>query len=123
MPALRHRLPDLAQPPAMQPEQERRSVLHGIEAFIERVARARPLMLVFEDLHWANESTVLLLEHLLPRIATIPLVVLETFRDTDLERTPFARALPRLARQPHVVEMQLAQLTEAEVGGLVAALG
>jgi class 3 adenylate cyclase/tetratricopeptide (TPR) repeat protein len=43
--------------------------------FFERAAGNRPLVLVFEDLHWADESTILLIEHLFPLIDRVPLLV------------------------------------------------
>ena len=42
--------------------------------FFERLA-LKPLVLVFEDLHWADESTVLLIEHLFPLIERVPLLI------------------------------------------------
>ena len=43
--------------------------------FFERLAGNRPLALIFEDLHWADESSVLLIQHLLPLIDRVPLLV------------------------------------------------
>ena len=43
--------------------------------FFERVAGNRPLVLIFEDLHWADESSVLLIEHLFPLIDRVPLLL------------------------------------------------
>ena len=43
--------------------------------FFERVAQTRPVILIFEDLHWADESSVLLIEHLFPLISRVPLLI------------------------------------------------
>jgi class 3 adenylate cyclase/tetratricopeptide (TPR) repeat protein len=43
--------------------------------FFERLATTRPLVLVFEDLHWADESSVLLVEHLFPLTTCVPLLI------------------------------------------------
>jgi class 3 adenylate cyclase/tetratricopeptide (TPR) repeat protein len=43
--------------------------------FFERLASIRPLVLTFEDLHWADESTILLIEHLFPLIDRVPLLI------------------------------------------------
>ena len=43
--------------------------------FFERAAGSRPLVLIFEDLHWADESSVLLVEHLFPLIDRVPLLI------------------------------------------------
>src|SRR5262249_44639103 len=44
--------------------------------FFERLARTQPTILVFEDLHWMDESSTLLLEHLLPLIESVPLLII-----------------------------------------------
>ena len=59
-------------------------MLHGVGEFLERAAAAQPLLLVFEDLHWADESTLLLLRHIGRRLAEIPLMILGTYRDDEL---------------------------------------
>jgi class 3 adenylate cyclase/tetratricopeptide (TPR) repeat protein len=43
--------------------------------FFERLGATAPLVLVFEDLHWADESTILLIEHLFPLINRVPLLI------------------------------------------------
>ncbi len=43
--------------------------------FFERLASTGPLVLVFEDLHWADESSTLLIEHLFPLINRVPILV------------------------------------------------
>ena len=55
MPELRVRYPDIPEPVSLPPEQERRYLLHGVAEFTERAARRTPLMLVYEDLQWADE--------------------------------------------------------------------
>ena len=72
MPELRLRFPDIPEPVALPPEQERRYLLRGVSEFVERSARNTPLMLVFEDLHWADESTLLLIQHMAQRLPRDP---------------------------------------------------
>ena len=56
--------------------------------FIEQLARHRPTVLVFEDLHWADDAVVDFIEHLLAWAADVPLLVLCTGRPELLERRP-----------------------------------
>ena len=94
MPELRQRYDDIPELPSLPPEQERRYLLHGVGEFVERTARARPLVLVYEDLHWADESTLLLLRQLAPRLSGIPVLAIGTYRHTELSPDrPFARLL------------------------------
>jgi len=82
--------------------------------FFERLGRAQPTLLVFEDLHWMDESSSLLLEHLLPLVASVPLVIFGVSRP---ERdTPAARLRALCAREyaGQYSEVQLAPLSGAD---------
>ncbi|MBI4518715.1 MAG: AAA family ATPase [Deltaproteobacteria bacterium] len=121
MPELRVRYSDIPEPVSLPPEQERRYLLHGISEFLERTARATPLLLVFEDLHWADESTLLLIRHLAQRLAQIPVLVVGTYRDTDLKPgRPLAAVLPELLRQRLAEEIRLGRLTADGVAAVLA---
>jgi len=63
-PELRRAFPDI--PPALDlpPEQQRRFLLNAYREFVERAARVTRIVAVLEDLHWADEPTLLLLQHI-----------------------------------------------------------
>ena len=122
MPALRQRFDDIADPPDLTPEQERRYLLHGVGDFLARAAAIKPLVLVFEDLHWADESTLLLLRHLGPRLPDTPLLVVGTYRDDEVRPDrPLAAALGPLVRDLGAVDLHLRQLNEVQVAELLGA--
>jgi class 3 adenylate cyclase len=122
MPELRQRYDDIPDLPALPPEQERRYLLHGVGEFVERAARNRPLLLVYEDLHWADESTLLLLQQLAPRLAQIPVLAIATYRHTELSPSrPFARVLEDLLRARSAEEIPLDRLGERDVAALLQA--
>ena len=52
-----------------------RQVFLATRRFFERLAQVHPLVLVFEDLHWADESSILLLEHLFPLVHRVPILM------------------------------------------------
>lgn len=62
-------------------------------AFVEEAARQAPLVLFLDDLHWADESTVDLLAYLAARLETMRVLVVVTYRPTELllARHPFLR--------------------------------
>ena len=123
MPELRQIFADI--PPALDLplEQQRRFLFNAYRAFIERVSRLTPVVSVFEDLHWADEPTLLLLEHLAKSISTIPRLLIATYRDTDLDvNRPFARTLESLVRQKLAARIQLHRLPVAGVEKMLAAL-
>jgi class 3 adenylate cyclase/tetratricopeptide (TPR) repeat protein len=71
--------------------------------FIEELAAKGPTVLVFEDLHWADEALLAFLEHLVNHLADVPLLVVTTARPELLEsNAPFAAAarVNRLVLEP-----------------------
>ena len=66
IPDLREKLPDLGTPPALEPEQARFRLFDSITSFLKNAAQHQPLLLVLDDLHWADRSSLLLLEFLAP---------------------------------------------------------
>ena len=66
-----------------------RQVFRASRLFFERLAQERPLAVVFEDLHWMDESSARLLEHLLPMVKRVPLLVCCITRPDS--KTPGAR--------------------------------
>lgn len=116
LPSLRQRYDDIPPAPELTPEQERRYMLHGVGEFIGRAAIAQPLVLVYEDLHWADESTMLLLRHLAPRLSEMPLVVIGTYRDDEVERDrPLSSSLGPLVRDGGALDLHLAVLGRDEI--------
>jgi class 3 adenylate cyclase/tetratricopeptide (TPR) repeat protein len=55
-------------------------VLRAVRRFLQHLAEQRPLVVVLEDWHWADDASVELLEHLLPLIRTMPLLIVCTTR-------------------------------------------
>ncbi len=56
-------------------EAMRRQIFLASRRFFEACARKRPLALIFEDLHWVDESSALLIEHLMPLVRHLPLLI------------------------------------------------
>jgi class 3 adenylate cyclase len=122
-PGLRLVVPDIPAPLELPPEQARRYLWLSMREFIGRAATERPLLLVFEDLHWADESTLLLLEYLAPQLPDMPVMVVGTFRDDEVEpSSPLVRILNQLVRERLVTRIGLRPLTEDGVAGLMAGL-
>ncbi len=116
MPELHQRYADIPPYPTLPPEQERRYLLHGVAEFIARGAKVQPLMLVFEDLHWADESTGILLRYLAERLKDEPVLLIGTYREGELKHGgPFSRALQDLTRERLADDLRLKRLTRAEI--------
>ncbi|MEE9280691.1 MAG: AAA family ATPase [Myxococcota bacterium] len=113
MPELRQRYPDIPEPIAIPPEQERRYLLHGVSEFIEHAARIQPMLLIYEDLHWADESTLALLGSLAQRLHEMPVFVIGTYRHTELAPgRPLSRVLQDFLRERLAEEILLDRFTQ-----------
>jgi predicted ATPase len=66
------------------PELARFLLLDAITAGIRQAAADRPLLLVIDDLHWADQGSIRLLAAIRGALATLPAVILGTYRDTEL---------------------------------------
>ena len=123
VPELRQLFPDLPPPVELPPDQQRRYLFNNFLAFIERGARATPNVFLVDDLHWADDSTLALLQHIAPHLAQMPMLVVGTYRDVDLDaERPFARTLEALTRQRLAQKISLKRLDDALVGELLEAL-
>ena len=123
-PELRRLFPDIPAPLELPPDQQRRFLFNAYQAFTERSARLMPIVLVLEDLHWADEPTVLLMQHLAQNLAPLPLMVVGTYRDVELDvGRPFAKVLESLVRERLATRISLRRLPEADVEALLEALG
>lgn len=94
----------------------------AVDDVLTRVAERRPLVVVLDDLHWADRPTLLLLSYVLRSGRPAPLLVVGTYRDTEVgRRTPLAAALADLRRDGGAERVGLRGLAPAEVGELATA--
>ncbi|MGD9890784.1 MAG: AAA family ATPase, partial [Dehalococcoidia bacterium] len=123
LPEIRDRLPDLPVAQTADPEHARYHLFESMTAFVQSIARQQRLLFVLEDLHWADKPTVLLLQHLVRGIADAPLLVVATFRTTDLERThPLVDVLADLRRERRAERLTLGALSLEDVAALIEGL-
>lgn len=124
MPELRQRFDDIPAPIELPPEQERRYLFNSIRDFLGRAAGAQPICILLDDLHWADESSLLLFEHVAQHLGAMPVAIIGTYRDVELEiGRPLARTLDALVRQRLVRRISLRRLDHAGVEAMLAALG
>jgi len=108
-------------PTGLSAEQERVRLFEAVSSLLAQAAHQRPLVLVFDDLHWADRASVLLLRHLARSAEDAPLMVLCTYRQVEVgEEHPLAEALAELRRARRLDALLLAGLDEAEVAELIA---
>jgi class 3 adenylate cyclase len=99
----------------------REKLFRGIFDFLSGVRGKRPLLLVLDDLQWADDATVLLLRDLAERVAGSHMVVIGTYWDSDLDAgRPFGSVLSRLLRRRRAQRITLGPLSDRDVAKIVA---
>ena len=122
-PRLRQLFPDLPAAADVPADQGRHSLFTSFADYLQRACAVQPLVIVLDDLHWADDSSSLLLEHIAGRAEGMALLVIGTYRDVDLDATrPFSQSLDRLGRRPNVRRLALRRFDRDGVRGLLRAL-
>jgi tetratricopeptide (TPR) repeat protein len=96
---------------------QREELFEAWRRFLELIAEQRPTVLVFEDLHWADEALLAFLEHLADRAEGVPLLLVGTARPDLYERHPDYRA-----RLRNATPINLSPLSQEETARLASAL-
>ena len=123
VPALRRVFPDIPPPIELPAELARRYVWNSLSEFLGRAAQGEPLLLVLEDLHWADESTLLLTEYLAPLLPEMPVLVLGTYRDIEVgPKRRLARVIGELERRRLVEQVSLRRLSLDGLRAMLQAL-
>lgn len=113
-------LPSLAGPRRAGGPGTRAALFDATSNLIESIAADRPLLLVLDDVHWADDDTLLLVRHLLRRSARTRLLVIAVSRDdAGAPRSPWGEVLPASDSEGWLQRLPLAGLGEAEVRTLL----
>ncbi len=121
-PEIRRRVANAATPSEANAEGQRFRLFESVVALASAIGQRQPLLLVIDDLHWADKPTLMMLRHLVRASHPMRLVVLGTYRDTDVARTrPLQELLADLRKERDVTRLVLRGLGEADVGRVVAA--
>jgi predicted ATPase/DNA-binding CsgD family transcriptional regulator len=121
VPAVRERLPDLPTPPPVEPEAARFRAFDSLAGFLRAAAARRPLLLVLDDLHWADAPSLALLRFLGRELEGAGLLVVGIYRHTEVDRGhPLLAALADLTRGQHHRRLLLGGLDQGEVASFVA---
>jgi tetratricopeptide (TPR) repeat protein len=120
LPELRDLLADVPPAPPLEPEGARFRLFDSMTAFLQSAAVARPLVLVLDDLHAADEPSLRLLQFVARELGDSRLLIVGAYRDVDPTLTdPLATTLTELAREPVMRTLALAGLGEADVARFI----
>ena len=91
-----------------------------VREFLIQSAATKNVLIILEDLHWADPASLALLRYLAPRIATLRIAMLLTYRDDEITRSnPFYQQLPQILRESGGLRLDLKPLTQRDLGDLV----
>ena len=121
VPELRERLPGLPEPASLESEGVRFRLFDATAAFLRAAAEPRPIVLVLDDLHAADASSLLLLQFVARELASSRICVLAAYRDVDPVPGPaLADMLAAVGREPVTRRLALAGLSPPELAEYVA---
>jgi DNA-binding CsgD family transcriptional regulator len=126
-PAVRHLLPGhrllFGQAAGEAEDVERAELFETVQAAFEKLADSGPLLVVLEDLHWADQSTRDLLGFLFQRRFDGPVSMVASYRSDDLHRRhPLRTATAQWSRIPGVHRLQLGPLSDGSVRRLARSI-
>ena len=116
VPELSDRVAGLPLPLSSDPETERYRLFDAVAAWLAAESEHQPVLLVLDDLQWAAKPTLLLLRHVVRSSDTMRVLVLATYRDTELgHEHPLVEVVADLRRQGSVERISLTGLDSSAV--------
>ncbi len=124
-PHLRPRFPHVPRNPRLDPAFEQQRVFDSFVAWCEALSADQPLLMLVEDVHWADVGTLALLRHLARRVQKARLLLVMTYRDNEVELDqthPLNAMLLDLNRERLAGQLKLARLSREQIRELLAAM-
>ncbi len=122
IPALASRLPGLPPSKATDADTERFQLFAAVVGLLVHVSRHQPVVVVLDDLQWADKASLQLLRHVLAADEPMQVLVLGTYRDSELSRAhPLLETLAALHRRDGVARIELAGLDDTGVVSFIEA--
>jgi len=106
--------------PLADPEAVQFRLFDAFLTFVRAMSGQVPLLILLDDLHWADKPSLLLLQHVARELSRMRVLVVCTYRDTDLSRThPLSETLARLNREAGFDRIVLRGLSREEVAAYI----
>ena len=120
VPQLADRLPGLAPPPAAGPQTARYRLFEAVTVALVALSRAAPVVLLIDDLQWADNSTLALLRHLMRVTEQAPLLIVAACRDNEVSAGhPLTAVLADLHQQDQVTVVPVPGLDQGDVAAML----
>jgi DNA-binding SARP family transcriptional activator/tetratricopeptide (TPR) repeat protein len=103
-------------------EEERYRLFDAVSEVLNDIARRQPVVLVLDDLHWADKPTLLMLRQMVRAAGESPLLIVATIRDTE-RPAALVDMLVQLRREHYFDRIELTGLDEADATALIGEFG
>jgi DNA-binding CsgD family transcriptional regulator/predicted negative regulator of RcsB-dependent stress response len=113
--------PPLPPLPSLEPEQEKRRLFEALTRWFTGLGTKQPILLVIEDVHWSDETSLEWLHYLARRCAAHPLLLLVTYRSEEV-RSSLSHWLTQLDRERLTQEFLLARLSRSDLDTMLRAI-
>jgi class 3 adenylate cyclase len=105
-------------------DEERFRFMSAVADVLAAEARHRPLVLMLEDLHWADAGTAALLRYVSRKLSTDPVLIVGTYRDAEVPKDhPLVRAIGDMRREAQCERITLDGLDREAVSDLLVTIG
>ena len=123
-PRLRELLGDLPEPGVLDKDEERVRLFDAVTQFLVAISKTNPLVLILDDLHWADRGTVALLNHAARFTSDNPIFLIGAYRDAEVGRAhPLSQTLAAFSRTAHFEAITLGGLQREELASLLKIIG
>ncbi len=123
VPDMAHRYPEITKNPPLDPDSEKLRLFEHIWQFCLLLSKHVPLLIVVDDVHWADGGSLAIFQHLARRVRQLPALLLGTYREVELRAArPFNEMLSDLIRERQCTRIKLNRLNEEQTRDMLAAI-
>jgi class 3 adenylate cyclase/tetratricopeptide (TPR) repeat protein len=124
LPNLRRRYSDIPPPAELPSKEERRYLFVTVQEVLARLAAVRPVVILVDDVHWADEPSLLLLEHIAAALSELPILLVATYTQEEVSIADLLHSmLAELHRRRLVETIGVSELGESDVERLLTEIG
>ena len=122
-PDLRLAYPKVPPNPSLDPQSDKARLFENVAAFCQALCQRAPLLLLLEDVHWADSGSLSLLHHLARKTRRLPVLLVATYREVELDQArPLQALLHELNRERLGSQIKLSRLDKASTQAMLKAL-
>jgi anti-anti-sigma factor len=123
VPQIKEILPDLPEPPSLEPKLEQLRLMTSLTQFIKLATQKRPWLIILENLQWADQSSLELLRYLCYHVPTMSLLIVGTYRDTEVASNhPLMKIINTISGSHVYHHLLLSRLNQQQVAQMLANL-